>query len=98
MKLPENIQDVWHYTGGIKAKAYTWDCKKNTNASLKINYKPRCRFDRVFYRSPINCIDNKINSNSIKFNLVGTTCIKECKPRMFCSDHFGIQCSFDFVN
>ena len=78
------VVDIWEETGKRPEAQYTWDMKKNDN--LDINFKPRCRFDRLYYR-PGNHL------KAVYFELVGFERIASC--RRFPSDHWGILAHFD---
>ena len=90
--LPKNIHDLWQSTGSRKECLYTWDCLRNHNLTWNGKFKPRCRFDRLFYRK---CSDEKqeLQLIPVYFELEGLEKLKTCSR--FCSDHWAIQCYFD---
>ncbi len=99
---PAQIYDVWESTGARKECLYTWDTMRNTNLKMNGKFKPRCRFDRLYYRhvkpDPKN-YSTTMNSNSnsdefftlmpLYFELEGLERLKSCNR--FCSDHWAIQ-------
>ena len=57
-------------------------------------FKPRCRFDRLYYRG--TKIDNeKVRLSPVYFELEGLEKLKSCGR--FYSDHWAIQCYFDIL-
>ena len=83
--LPNTVVDAWEASGGGYDTKFTWDMKLNDN--LKFGFKPRARFDRMFYKSaserPMECTE---------FKLVGKKRIEACGR--FPSDHFGMLATF----
>jgi tyrosyl-DNA phosphodiesterase 2 len=88
--LPKGVHDVWEATGKRKECAYTWDTMRNTNLVMNGKFKPRCRFDRIYYRG---CGGSGAPSNTtlmpVYFELEGLERLKSCNR--FCSDHWAIQ-------
>lgn len=85
---------MWESTGSRKECLYTWDCLRNTNLKMNGKYKPRCRFDRLYYRPLINNNKTKSKKNELTlmpvyFELEGLEKLKSCGR--FCSDHWAIQ-------
>lgn len=60
------------------------------------SFRPRCRFDRMFYRSPSDIL-NKTILKPTHFELVGKEKLHVLSKPVFCSDHWGIKCNFDIV-
>ena len=88
--IPKGIEDLWVALGKRKECQYTWDMQRNKNITSEIitKFKPRCRFDRVYFRpSALQEIKPE------HFGLCGV----EKVPGMQCfpSDHWGIFCIFD---
>lgn len=87
--IPPDWEDAWTATGSRAECRYTWDTLRNDN--LKTNfgkYKPRCRFDRIWFRDskPSRLVPSQ-------FSLIG---IQRLKPHVcFPSDHWGILCIFN---
>lgn len=86
---------MWESTGSRKECLYTWDCSRNTNLKINAKYKPRCRFDRLYYRPLIDASKKKNDKRPdftlmpIYFELEGLEKLKSCGR--FCSDHWAIQ-------
>jgi tyrosyl-DNA phosphodiesterase 2 len=92
--LPNDVYDLWQSTGARKECLYTWDCLRNNNLVMNGKFKPRCRFDRMFYRRAK--IDNEeLRLSPVYFELEGLEKLKSCSR--FCSDHWAIQCYFDLI-
>lgn len=96
--LPKQIYDMWESTGSRKECLYTWDCSRNTNLKMNGKYKPKCRFDRLYYRPILSkdCARQVVNSSKdsftlmpVYFELEGLEKLKSCGR--FCSDHWAIQ-------
>lgn len=93
--LPKGINDVWLATGKRKECEYTWDMSRNTNLRWAAKYKPRCRFDRLFYRPKISKQQSQVVNDQectlmpVYFELEGLEKLKSCGK--FCSDHWAIQ-------
>lgn len=96
---PKDVYDIWESTGKRKECIYTWDCMRNTNLKMNGKFKPRCRFDRLFYR-PYNSLEDmcrEVETDESKdltlmpvyFELEGLEKLKSCGR--FCSDHWAIQ-------
>jgi len=92
--LPKNISDVWEATGERKECKFTWDLTRNTNLTWNQKFKPRCRFDRMFFRPNVK-ESSKTNNDKhytlmpVYFELEGLEKLKSCGR--FCSDHWAIQ-------
>ena len=86
--IPTGVEDLWIVLGKRKECQYTWDTLRNTNLQMSGKFKPRCRFDRVYFRSSA---DKEIRAEH--FGLCGIQKV----PGMQCfpSDHWGIYCIFD---
>eukprot|EP01068_Selenidium_serpulae_P012008 Selendium_serpulae@DN5756_c0_g1_i6.p1 len=101
---PGDVHDVWQFLGGESKNQYTWDMLSNNNKTFEGEFKPRCRFDRVYVtqRSPIESNWRK-TANEFwvpkTLTLVGKEQIDSCE--MFRSDHYGLMIRFhktkDFV-
>jgi len=93
--LPNGVYDLWNKTGKRKECLYTWDMNKNTNLSFPgdATYKPRARFDRLYYREA-NDTKTTNNFKPVYFELEGIQPIKSINR--YASDHWAIQCYFDF--
>lgn len=87
INLPPSTVDVWEALGSVAEKRYTWDVKYNDNKQMSGGGKPRCRFDRVYFRSA----DSQQITPS-EFHLRGIERIKDCSR--FPSDHWAILCKF----
>jgi tyrosyl-DNA phosphodiesterase 2 len=94
--LPKGVHDVWESTGKRKECAYTWDTLRNSNLVMNGKYKPRCRFDRLYYRGANETqASNRSDSQEsltlmpVYFELEGLERLKSCNR--FCSDHWAIQ-------
>ncbi|CAF1472460.1 unnamed protein product [Rotaria sp. Silwood1] len=89
--IPSGIVDLWIETGKRKECAYTWDMNRNTNVYYPSNnYRPRARFDRLYYRSSKQ---NIMQFKPVYFELEGLEKLPSIKR--FCSDHWAIQAYFD---
>lgn len=97
---PKGVYDVWQATGSRKECLYTWDCSRNTNLTMHSKFKPKCRFDRLYYR-PVK-VDKELKAVTslaretdkytlmpVYFELEGLSRLKTCSR--FCSDHWAIQ-------
>lgn len=88
--MPNKINDVWEATGSRKECLYTWDCMRNTNLKMNGKFKPRYRFDRLYFRRPNSeKSDNPYTLMPVYFELEGLQKLKSCGR--FCSDHWAIQ-------
>lgn len=88
--IPKGIKDVWIALGERKECQYTWDSMRNTNSEIQGRFKPRCRFDRVYFKTSIQ--------EDIKpehFGLCGIE--KVFRMQSFPSDHWGVYCIFDMT-
>ena len=88
--MPKNICDTWEATGSRKECLYTWDCSRNTNLTMNGKFKPKCRFDRLYYRPAKAENETSLTLMPVYFELEGLTRLKNCGR--FCSDHWAIQC------
>ena len=88
LTLPNDVVDMWEATGSKPEKKYTWDMKYNDNKVMSRGGTPRCRFDRVFFRSA----ENKQVSPS-EFHLRGMERAKDCSR--FPSDHWALLVKFN---
>ena len=86
--LKHGFVDIWVDTGERPEAKYTWDTHKNDNLVINSKYKPRCRFDRLFYKK-----DHLVKA--VYFELVGFHRVNECKR--YPSDHWGIMAHFDKI-
>jgi len=88
LEIPNNMQDLWISQGKRKECQYTWDTMRNSNTEIASRFKPRCRFDRVYFRTSA-----KKEIVPEHFGLCGIEKISgmQCFP----SDHWGIYCIFD---
>jgi hypothetical protein len=85
------IYDLWIETGKRKECTYTWDMNRNTNVYYPSdNYRPRARFDRLYYRPSKQ---NSIQFKPVYFELEGLEKLPSIKR--YCSDHWAIQAYFD---
>ncbi|CAN7989444.1 unnamed protein product [Ixodes hexagonus] len=85
--LPHNFEDVWESCGQRKEARYTWDMTRNDNVTWNGRFKPRCRFDRVYFKR-----SQPTSLKPVFFGLIG---LERLKPhRCFPSDHWGIICCF----
>lgn len=86
--IPDGIEDLWISLGERKECQYTWDTLRNNNLHINGKFKPRCRFDRVYFRPSTM---KKITAEH--FGLCGIEKVQgtQCFP----SDHWGIYCVFN---
>ncbi|XP_055891119.1 tyrosyl-DNA phosphodiesterase 2-like isoform X2 [Biomphalaria glabrata] len=89
--IPEDVVDIWEYTGKDPRTEFTWDLRINDNKQIDTRYQPRCRFDRIYMRNS----DPPLLS-PVKFELTGNWRLRTCGR--FPSDHWGILCHFDILN
>ncbi|KAH7660418.1 Tdp2 protein [Aphelenchoides avenae] len=77
------VSDAWEAAGSSKKTEFTWDLVKNDNHAVANGFKPRKRFDRVYFSGPYQHLD---------FSLLGTQRIRStlCFP----SDHFAVCTRF----
>jgi len=88
--IPNGICDLWIETGKQKECEYTWDMNRNTNNYFSPdNFRPRARFDRLYFRSSKK---TEIKFQPINFELKGLE--KLSSIQRFCSDHWAIQAYF----
>lgn len=85
--IPKSVVDIWEMLGSKPETRYTWDTRYNTNKQMDGPGRPRCRFDRFYFRS--SCTKNIVPYG---FNLTGIEKIKNCSK--FASDHWGIHSHF----
>ena len=90
--LPENVLDLWEVTGKRQIAKFTWDLMRNDNLEWDKKFKPRCRFDRLYIRHPV---DGDQQLKPVYFELVGIERIPACGR--FPSDHWGILAHLDKV-
>lgn len=88
--LPDKTKDLWIATGQRKEVQYTWDMLRNVNKEFGGKFKPRMRFDRVYFRP-----SNKADIEPDHFGLVGIE--KVPGHQIYPSDHWGIFCIFKMV-
>ncbi|KAH7728312.1 5'-tyrosyl-DNA phosphodiesterase [Aphelenchoides avenae] len=81
--VPATVLDAWEAAGSSKKTEFTWDLVKNDNHAVANGFKPRKRFDRVYFSGPYQHLD---------FSLLGTQRIRStlCFP----SDHFAVCTRF----
>jgi len=86
--IPNGIKDLWITLGQRKECEYTWDAMRNLNIQMGGKFKPRCRFDRVYFRA-----SKAKDVTPVHFGLCGIEKVKgmQCFP----SDHWGLYCLFD---
>lgn len=85
--LPHGFEDVWESCGQRKEARYTWDMTRNDNVTWNGRFKPRCRFDRVYFKH-----SKPTSLKPVFFGLIG---LERLKPhRCFPSDHWGIMSCF----
>lgn len=93
IELPSQILDVWEYLGSPKNCQYTWNCLMNRNFCKNFFFfKPRCRFDRVYWIK--NNADNYAKPIHIK--TVGNKRLSK-QHHMLPSDHYGLIIKFNIV-
>lgn len=85
---PPNFYDLWEFCGAPKEFKFTWDMSKNTNHLGFEKFKPKSRFDRVYYRfsEPKRAIPKH-------FALIGFKKVPDTQS--FPSDHWGLVILFD---
>lgn len=86
--IPSGIKDLWIALGQRKECQYTWDTMRNTNLEWPGQFKPRCRFDRVYFRP-----STRKEIKPEHFGLCGIE--KVSGMQCFPSDHWGLYCIFD---
>lgn len=94
--LPKGIHDIWQSTGSRKECTWTWDMTRNTNLRWQGKFKPRCRFDRMYFKAnklPISEANENYTLMPVYFELEGLEKLKSCAR--FCSDHWAIQSYFE---
>ena len=89
--LPEGVLDMWEVTGKRQIVKFTWEVTKNDNLEWSAPFRPKCRFDRMYFRH-----GNKKRIKPVYFELTGLKRLSSCKR--FCSDHWGILGHFDLIN
>jgi len=82
--LPQGVRDVWEATGSRKEVKYTWDLQRNSNLEWPGQWKPQCRFDRVYIRD-----STPASGKAANFGLVGLQ--KITGTQSFPSDHWGLR-------
>lgn len=89
VKTPKNFFDLWEFCGSPQQFKYTWDMTKNSNNSSNFGkFKPKCRFDRIYYR-----FSNPKRAFPKHFVLIGSERVPQTQS--FPSDHWGIIVLFD---
>ena len=48
-QIPEHTVDVWQACGSAKEEEFTWDMSVNNNLSMEGRFKPKMRFDRLYF-------------------------------------------------
>jgi len=87
--IPAGVADVWEATGRRPEAAYTWDMQRNDNLKWSQRFRPRCRFDRLYYR-PADML------KPVYFELIGLERLSRFDGcQRFPSDHWGILAHFD---
>jgi len=87
--VPAGVADVWEAAGRRPEAMYTWDLQRNDNLDWSQRYRPRCRFDRLYYR-PADQL------RPVYFELVGLERLSRFNGcQRFPSDHWGIVAHFD---
>ncbi|XP_042866505.1 tyrosyl-DNA phosphodiesterase 2-like isoform X2 [Penaeus japonicus] len=87
---PGDIYDLWEACGRRNECRWTWDTQRNTNREMSGQYKPRCRFDRVYLRP-----SNPPIITPRHFGLLGLEKVRGTQS--FPSDHWGIIVHFEVV-
>uniref|UniRef100_A0A6I8MXF7 Tyrosyl-DNA phosphodiesterase 2 n=1 Tax=Ornithorhynchus anatinus TaxID=9258 RepID=A0A6I8MXF7_ORNAN len=87
--LPADILDIWEFLGEPESCRYTWDTQANCN--LRVRYKRKLRFDRLFFRAAAQ--GGRVVPRSL--DLLGT---EKLDCGRFPSDHWGLLCHFDVVS
>lgn len=90
--LPNRVHDVWISCGSRKECQWTWDTMRNTNKQMPGKFKPRCRFDRVYFR-PATAKESQWVAQPKFFGLIGLQ--KIANYQCFPSDHWGLLMDFD---
>merc|ERR1712007_244792 len=85
--IPIDVKDLWATLDKQKGFQYTWDSTINTNIKISGRVKPRCRFDRAYFRPSASK-----NITPGYFGLCGME--KVTGLPCFPSDHWGIYCVF----
>lgn len=87
-QTPAGFFDLWEFCGSPKEFKFTWDMTKNTNHSNFEKFKPKCRFDRVYFK-----FSEPKRAKPKHFALVGFE--KVPSTQSFPSDHWGVVVLFD---
>jgi len=82
--LPPGTRDVWEACGSRKEVQYTWDLQRNSNLEWPGQWKPRCRFDRVYIRDSA-----PKSGKATYFGFLGLQ--KITGTQSFPSDHWGLK-------
>lgn len=85
---PGGFYDLWELCGSPKQYQYTWDMTKNFNLEGFGRFRPKMRFDRVYFR-----FNERKNVKPKHFALTGFE--KVHQSQMFPSDHWAIVILFD---
>jgi len=88
--LPAGVRDVWEQLGSRKEVEHTWDMQRNTNLEMPGKWKPRLRFDRVYWRG-----SQAKDATPSQFGLLGLN--KVIGTQSFPSDHWGIRLALKLI-
>lgn len=90
--IPPGIVDVWAEQGSRPEARYTWDMTRNDNLLWNGSFRPKCRFDRMYYRKSAS---QETQLRPAYFGLIG---IERLLPhRCFPSDHWGLYAHFRLI-
>jgi len=79
--MPKGTIDVWEATGKRNECQYTWDMMRNDNLQTNFGkWRPRCRFDRIYFRD-----SQPSQLYPANFNLIGLERLRPrvCFPRYY---------------
>ncbi|XP_003748534.1 tyrosyl-DNA phosphodiesterase 2 [Galendromus occidentalis] len=87
--IPAGICDMWERLGSRPEAKYTWDMTRNDNLLWNARFKPRCRFDRMYFKESLA---QPRALKPVYFGLIG---LERILPhRCFPSDHWGLYAHF----
>ncbi|XP_003748536.1 tyrosyl-DNA phosphodiesterase 2 [Galendromus occidentalis] len=87
--IPAGICDVWVHDGARPESEYTWDMVTNDNVQWNSPSKPRCRYDRIYFKESLA---QRRALKPVYFSFLGLQRITP--PQCFPSDHWGLRAHF----
>ena len=85
--IPERTVDVWQACGSALEEKFTWDMTVNNNLSWEGRFKPKLRFDRLYFTP-----HDMDTARPVKFELIGKDRVADCER--YPSDHWGLWAEF----